>query len=287
MPRQESPIHPQASPELKRLATAMREVKAAATDAEGNSIDLSYKELAELAHYSTASLSLAASGKRMPSWEVTWAYVCGCDRNAKESDWRPLWEAARDAEEQRSAESSPTAEPDNAQRRPRRRASVADLVRDEVARQQQTLPFRASDVDAVRTALALCTNAEDFRALLNELKGTRKPDELKESARRKGRVLRKSDIHAMLDGDGIPETEPLHAFLVACEVAQGQVHEWHHTATRLKISQARVDEPPQEEPFRLRRFMRRRRSQLNLSTMVAVATLIVTTLQIVTMLKYI
>lgn len=53
----------------------------------------------------------------------------------------------------------------------------------------------------------------------------------------------------MLDGEGIPDTEPLHAFLLACDVAPGQAHEWHHTATRLKIIRARVDERPEHEPF--------------------------------------
>ncbi|MGW2463260.1 hypothetical protein ACWC2M_30295 [Streptomyces sp. NPDC001761] len=50
MPRLESPIHPDASPELKRLVNAMRETKAA------NPEKLSYKDLAVRAHFSTASL---------------------------------------------------------------------------------------------------------------------------------------------------------------------------------------------------------------------------------------
>ncbi|MGW2463259.1 hypothetical protein ACWC2M_30290 [Streptomyces sp. NPDC001761] len=227
----------------------------------------------------------------MPTWEVTWAYVSSCDLDAKENDWRQLWEAARDAEEARSAASADSdATGPNASRRPntRRRASVADLVREEVARQQQLVPFRTSDVDATRTALALCTTADDFRQLLNELKGDLKSDELKDRARSRGRILRKSDIHAMLDGDGIPDTEPLHAFLVACDVAQGQIHEWHHTATRLKISQARVYDPPEEEPplSRAMQALRRLRGELNIHNMVAVATLIVTIMQIVTIIQY-
>ncbi|MFE0492946.1 hypothetical protein ACFYZI_41945 [Streptomyces griseorubiginosus] len=291
MPRQESPIHPDASPALNRLVTAMRGAKATATDGEGNSINMSYALLSERTHYSTASLSLGASGKRVPTWELTWAYVCGCDSNAQEDYWKPLWEAARDSEGVPPAATPPEAEASGADapRRSRRpQASVAELVREEVLRQQQTLPFRTSDVDAMRTALALCTTADDFRALLHELKGTLKADELKDRARRKGRILRKSDINAMLDGDGIPETEPLHAFLLACQVTQGQIHEWHHTATRLKISQARFAEPAGNEPIRIRfpQALRRVRGQLNLATLVAVTTLIVTILQITAMLRY-
>ncbi|WP_344263919.1 helix-turn-helix domain-containing protein [Actinomadura napierensis] len=39
---------------------------------------LTYRELAQRAHFSLGALSTAAQGKRVPSWEVTQAYVRGC-----------------------------------------------------------------------------------------------------------------------------------------------------------------------------------------------------------------
>ncbi|MER6467075.1 hypothetical protein ABT278_42330 [Streptomyces sp. NPDC001228] len=92
----------------------------------------------------------------------------------------------------------------------------------------------------------------------------------------------------MLDGEGIPDTEPLHAFLLACDVAPGQAREWHHTATRLKIIRARVDERPEHAPFVVwfPQVLRRLRGHLTLTTLVGVATLTVTILQIVAMVGY-
>lgn len=49
--------------------------------------------MAPLAHYSPTALSTAAAGKRLPSWEVTKAYVevCGGDVQA----WHERWSAVR------------------------------------------------------------------------------------------------------------------------------------------------------------------------------------------------
>ena len=65
-----------------------------------------YRVLSSLAHCATGTLSEAASGRRLPSWETTRAYVTGCLRHAgrdlglaAELDrWRADWERAARAE---------------------------------------------------------------------------------------------------------------------------------------------------------------------------------------------
>ncbi|BCY09106.1 tetratricopeptide repeat protein [Actinoplanes sp. L3-i22] len=59
-----------------------------------------YRTLSRLAHCGSGSLSEAASGRRLPTWETTRGYVTGCLRHAgRESEidrslprWRRLWE---------------------------------------------------------------------------------------------------------------------------------------------------------------------------------------------------
>ncbi|GLZ00326.1 hypothetical protein Acsp02_75780 [Actinoplanes sp. NBRC 103695] len=66
----------------------------------------SYRVLSSLAHCATGTLSEAASGRRLPTWETTRAYVTGCLRHAgrdlglaAELDrWRADWERAARAE---------------------------------------------------------------------------------------------------------------------------------------------------------------------------------------------
>ncbi|TCC27674.1 transcriptional regulator [Kribbella speibonae] len=59
---------------------------------------LSYRQLADRAHYSHPHLIRATSGKHLPAWEVAAAYLTGCGVPA---DLMPLWhrrweEASRD-----------------------------------------------------------------------------------------------------------------------------------------------------------------------------------------------
>jgi transcriptional regulator with XRE-family HTH domain len=58
--------------------------------------DMTLRQLAAKSGYSQASLSGAESGKRVPTWELTAAFVqsCGCDPAA----WRQLWETAAASE---------------------------------------------------------------------------------------------------------------------------------------------------------------------------------------------
>jgi hypothetical protein len=62
----------------------------------------SYREMATTTHFSHTSLSRAAQGRVLPSWEVTEAFVryCGADNLAA---WRGRWELARDARDRENA----------------------------------------------------------------------------------------------------------------------------------------------------------------------------------------
>ncbi|MGY6658580.1 helix-turn-helix domain-containing protein [Amycolatopsis sp. TRM77291] len=84
MPRSERPLEFDDSA-LSRFATDLRKLRAAAGSPP-------YRELARRAHYSSTTLSDAAGGRRLPSLEVTLAYVraCGADVEVWERRWRAL-----------------------------------------------------------------------------------------------------------------------------------------------------------------------------------------------------
>jgi WD40 repeat protein/energy-coupling factor transporter ATP-binding protein EcfA2 len=70
-----------------------------------------YRELAGRAHYSASTLSEAAGGRRLPSLEVTLAYVRACDGDVEE--WETRWrQVAADTTASRAAEADdvPTGE---------------------------------------------------------------------------------------------------------------------------------------------------------------------------------
>jgi transcriptional regulator with XRE-family HTH domain len=62
---------------------------------------LSYRELADQAHYSHAHLVRATSGRQLPTWEVATAFLTGCGVPAELLPvWRRHWEAAgRDSQD--------------------------------------------------------------------------------------------------------------------------------------------------------------------------------------------
>lgn len=84
MSRPPAPIPPDAPPSLVDLATSLRSLRLAA--------GLTLRELECIVHYSPTALSRAASGKMLPTWDITRAYIAGCGENPEH--WRPLWEAA-------------------------------------------------------------------------------------------------------------------------------------------------------------------------------------------------
>ena len=83
MGRPERPLDPQAGP-VQRFAFDLRSLRE-----QGGR--LSYHELAKRAHYAPTTLSEAAKGEKLPTLEVTRAFVkaCGGDQDAWERRW---WE---------------------------------------------------------------------------------------------------------------------------------------------------------------------------------------------------
>jgi WD40 repeat protein len=84
MPRHERPLDPGDTP-LLRFAADLRKLREKAGSPP-------YRELARRAHFSAAALSEAASGRRLPSLDVTTAYVRACagDVELWEERWHEL-----------------------------------------------------------------------------------------------------------------------------------------------------------------------------------------------------
>jgi transcriptional regulator with XRE-family HTH domain len=71
------------------------EAFAAALQRVRRNAGLSYRQLADTAHYSHPHLIRATSGKHLPGWEVTAAFLTGCGVPADLIPvWRRRWEAA-------------------------------------------------------------------------------------------------------------------------------------------------------------------------------------------------
>ncbi|MFF0561937.1 helix-turn-helix domain-containing protein [Streptomyces sp. NPDC004266] len=279
MPRTDAPIHPEATPQLERLASSLRQVK--------ETSGLSYRALGNTAHYSAASLSQAASGRKLPTWAITWAYVRTCDPDADRDYWHSLWESAAQAQAELAAarDAADTSEEESSLLPEQGRPPIRILVQQEVDRQQQVPMPGTLDLDTGRMALVLCTSAADFRDLLADLAGGHSPDHLKKKARRKNRALGRRDIRTVLEGPALPTPEVLHAFLVACDVEQRHYHEWHSTLTRLRIAQMPVIEGDPDERGMARNVRTGLRSGLrsardNLDTMISIITLILMIVQI-------
>ncbi|MEV6241489.1 hypothetical protein [Lentzea sp. NPDC051838] len=81
MPRGERPLDDGDSP-LLRFAGDLRQIRADAGSP-------TYRELAQRAHFSVATLSEAAGGRKLPSLDVTLAYVRAC--GGDEQTWSQRW----------------------------------------------------------------------------------------------------------------------------------------------------------------------------------------------------
>ncbi|MDT0320233.1 helix-turn-helix domain-containing protein [Streptomyces millisiae] len=81
MGRPERPLDPATGP-IARFAAGLRELRHAAGSP-------SYRELARRCNYSVTTLSDAAGGRRLPTLEVTLAFVEACGGDTEE--WRQAW----------------------------------------------------------------------------------------------------------------------------------------------------------------------------------------------------
>jgi transcriptional regulator with XRE-family HTH domain len=84
MARPERPIDP--SWPLADFASGLRALR--------DKCKITYREMASLAYCSAGSLSEAASGRKLPSWQVTKGYVTACGGSLNE--WKGRWDEASD-----------------------------------------------------------------------------------------------------------------------------------------------------------------------------------------------
>ncbi|PRY30786.1 WD40 repeat protein [Pseudosporangium ferrugineum] len=105
MPRPERPLDGQDGP-VVQLAAELRQLREKAGRP-------GYRQMAARANFSVATLSAAASGRRLPTLEVTLAYVAACDGDRAE--WERRW---REAERLSVAPAGDPAAADGAQTSP-------------------------------------------------------------------------------------------------------------------------------------------------------------------------
>ncbi len=81
MARPETPINPGGGP-LAEFAVELRRLRKHA--------GVTYRQLAQRAHCSPSALCQAASGRKLPTWEVTRGFVEGC--GGDQQQWRDHWQ---------------------------------------------------------------------------------------------------------------------------------------------------------------------------------------------------
>lgn len=272
MPRPENDINPDASRQLAVLANALRQVR--------HEAGLTIHQLAALCHYSVATLSTAASGKSVPRWETVWSYAHACDPKADRMQWRAMWEAAKNARPEKNhvVETTVTVPSPRTSRTPRSSGnrksawigsrhqppeppaaggasqmvpseSLLQLLREATVTSERVLSVPRVPADPMRTALGLCTTPDDFTALLQQVRGEAGLSlrELTQKSENLTTPISRSAASDILAGKRLPSTEQLHAFLLACGMSPENTLIWHHTVTRLKISQIRHVEPSGSE----------------------------------------
>ncbi|GAA1573234.1 MULTISPECIES: helix-turn-helix domain-containing protein [Streptomyces] len=245
MARPENEIPSYAPMEVAELARQLRALRRRS--------NLTYKQLSSVSHYSAAALSTAASGNRVPKWELVEAFVRGCGFSGDLRTWRTLHRnaAARFAGEEarkrvsRSAADAATADGeapqtpsddrDRPEGRPRsRRGRPAPPALDPTAPippppdgllalvQQFTETHRPDEhqratgtaPDRVHTALALCTTAKDVLQVMRELVADRGLTIADlEQRSRREYPISGATFSHVLNGEDLPTTEWLHIFL--------------------------------------------------------------------------
>jgi hypothetical protein len=83
MPRPERPVDP--SWPLASFANGLRALR--------RERGIKYRQMSRRTNYCVSALAGAASGRYLPTWEVTRAFVTACDGPVEQ--WRERWHAAR------------------------------------------------------------------------------------------------------------------------------------------------------------------------------------------------
>lgn len=215
MARKEKHIDPTTSP-VAELAFDMRAVR----DAQG----IKYREMSGLTGLSASTLSVAANGVDLPSWEVFSAYLGACGENP--SQWRERYLAVAAAHRDvvrraragkqgaYSAAPEPTPVSLDAFRRNRTITPVPH-------REPVPVPFSAQ-------------NPLEFVDGLNAVRVWAGNPSLRVLSARAGLRLPHSTLHGMLNRTTLPRWEAVEAFLDACGVHdQERVREWARVWRRL------------------------------------------------------
>jgi WD40 repeat protein/transcriptional regulator with XRE-family HTH domain len=210
MARPEIPIDPRTGP-LAEFAVEVRQLRARA--------DVTYRELAQRAHCSASALSQAASGRRLPTWEVTRAFVEGCGGNQQQ--WQVRWQAVA---AEIGVDSNTTTSP--------RRDD------DEAAAPSDSSDLRENLPSGDMPALGSITSPQDFHLALRALRtqaGNPSLRDLSVLARKHGdHILPRSTLaDALTRTDRLPSLDIVEAFLSACDVPAAEVDDWKSVWVRV------------------------------------------------------
>jgi transcriptional regulator with XRE-family HTH domain len=171
---------------------------------------LTLRQLAAKTGLSTATLSVAAAGRKLPTWDVTQAYVQAC--GADTDDWRARWKHAAWLSRRAVAPRLATA--------PRRENGAAGLGG------PVPLPVTAG------------TSGEFMRCLL-QVKIWAGDPPVRVLSRRAG--LPPSTMQDFLHRERrLPPVKTVCAFLAACGVDDATIAEWVFTWRRLKFTEAEL-----------------------------------------------
>lgn len=201
MARHEKPIDPAGGP-LAELALDLRALRADS--------GLTYREMAEMCNVVASTLSQAASGTVLPSWETVSTYVTVCgDQPAR---WWARHEAARNAGKPKAAASeSPAVAP------------IA-VLRTAGSGIEFPVPYDA-------------TSSLEFVAALRQVRAWAGQPSLRVIERRSG--IPSSTLHNMLNRTTLPPRwDNVAALLGVCGADPARLREWNRIWNRL------VMEPP-------------------------------------------
>jgi transcriptional regulator with XRE-family HTH domain len=192
---------------------------------------LTLRQLAAKTGLSTATLSVAAAGRRLPTWSVTQAYVQAC--GADIGDWRARWEHAAWLSRRPAALPLPAKAP----YAPGRSRRENGLSRENGG---------GSPCDPVPLPVTAETSGEFMRCLLRVKIWAGDPP-VRALSRRAG--LPQSTMQDFLHRERrLPPVETVRAFLAACGVDDATIiAEWVFTWRRLKFAEAEL--PARETSF--------------------------------------
>ena len=259
MPRPERPVEPDFP--FADIAVGLRELR--------RSRGLTYREMAYLTKYGVTVLAAAADGRRLPTWDVTRAYVRAC--GGDESAWWWRWLQAYEMGVHRTISADEDAAPPA-----HVEGDIAATRRSVVEGQQRTGTDGPSELSARYVSdldLAAVANHEDLVACLERLyiraDSPSYRDLEQQTVRRSGSQLAatglmrvrlgRSAIGEMLRGSTFPKKAFMLTFVEACGVDLEVDHRWGQTWDRLATQY--LNRGAETEVKQLRRQLAEARAQ--------------------------